>query len=242
MKVNRNIIEIDESKCDGCGQCVLACAEGAIEIIDGKARVVKDEFCDGLGACLGECPQDALKIIQREADEFNPEAVEAYLERMKSQSTKKEDTLACGCPSAQIQSFGHSAHKMNTTCQTHAPSNLGNWPVKIKLIPSNASFLKNARLLVVADCVPLTLPSLNETYLNGNVVMIGCPKFDDRDEYVNKFVEIFNIAQIKHITILYMEVPCCSGLPIIIEKAMNISGKSIPVKQQVIEIQSFQQI
>jgi len=238
MKVNRNIIEIDESKCDGCGQCVLACAEGAIEIIDGKARVVKDEFCDGLGACLGECPQDALKIIQREADEFNAEAVEEHLEKMKSQVPKNEDTLACGCPSTQIQSFGHSEHKINSTCETSTRSNLLNWPVKIKLIPSNAPFLKNANLLVVADCVPLALPSLNEAYLNGNVVMIGCPKFDNRDEYVDKFVEIFNTAQIKHITILYMEVPCCSGLPIIIEKAMNISGKNIPVKQQVIGIKS----
>jgi ferredoxin len=239
MKVNRNIIEIDESKCDGCGQCVLACAEGAIEIIDGKAQVVKDEFCDGLGACLEECPQDALKIIQREADEFNAEAVEAHLEKKEWQTSKNDnESLACGCPSAQIQSFGHSAHKNHARCRTQFHSNLANWPVKIKLIPSNALFLKNANLLVVADCVPLTLPSLNETYLDGNVVMIGCPKFDNRDEYVDKFVEIFNTAQIKHITILYMEVPCCSGLPIIIEKAMNISEKNIPVKQQVIGIQS----
>jgi len=240
MKVNRNIIEIDESKCDGCGQCVIACAEGAIEIIDGKARVVKDEFCDGLGACLGECPQDALKIIQREADEFNPEAVEEHLEKQKGQASQNDDkTLACGCPSSQIQSFGHSAHKINATCRTQQPhSNLANWPVKIKLIPSNAPFLKNANLLVVADCVPLTLPSLNETYLDGNVVMIGCPKFDNRDEYVDKFVEIFNTAQIKHITILYMEVPCCSGLPTIIEKAMYISEKNIPIKQEVIGIKS----
>jgi NAD-dependent dihydropyrimidine dehydrogenase PreA subunit len=239
MKVNRNIIEIDESKCDGCGQCVLACAEGAIEIIDGKAQVVKDEFCDGLGACLGECPQDALKIIQREADEFNAEAVEAHLEKKSMQtSVNDNESLACGCPSAQIQSFGHSAHKNNVRCQTQPHSNLANWPVKIKLIPSNAPFLKNANLLVVADCVPLTLPSLNETYLDGNVVMIGCPKFDNREEYVDKFVEIFNTAQIKHITILYMEVPCCSGLPIIIEKAMHISEKNIPVKQQVIGIKS----
>jgi len=231
MKVNRNIIEIDESKCDGCGQCVLACAEGAIEIIDGKAQVVKDEFCDGLGACLGECPQNALKIIQREADEFNAEAVEAHLEKKERQTSKNDnESLACGCPSAQIQSFGHSEHKNHARCRTQPHSNLANWPIKIKLIPSNAPFLKNANLLVVADCVPLTLPSLNETYLDGNVVMIGCPKFDNRDEYVDKFVEIFNTAQIKHITILYMEVPCCSGLPIIIEKAMHISEKNIPVK------------
>jgi len=239
MKVNRNIIEIDESKCDGCGQCVLACAEGAIEIIDGKAQVIKDEFCDGLGACLGECPQDALKIIQREADEFNAEAVEEHLEKKERQTSKNDNkSLACGCPSTQIQSFGHSEHKNNATCQRQPHSNLANWPVKIKLIPSNAPFLKNANLLVVADCVPLALPSLNETYLDGKVVMIGCPKFDNRDEYVDKFVEIFNSAQIKHITILYMEVPCCSGLPIIIEKAMSISGTKIKVKQQVIGIKS----
>jgi len=237
MKVNRNIIEIDESKCDGCGQCVLACAEGAIEIIDGKAQVIKDEFCDGLGACLGECPQDALTIIQREADEFNAEAVEDHLEKKSMQTSVNDNkSLACDCPSAQIQPFGHSDHKNNATYQTRPHSNLANWPVKIKLIPSSAPFLKNANLLVVADCVPLTLPSLNETYFDGNVVMIGCPKFDNHDEYVDKFVEIFNSAQIKHITILYMEVPCCSGLPIIIEKAMHISKKNIPVKQQVIGI------
>ena len=238
MKVKRNIIEIDESKCDGCGQCVLACAEEAIEIYDGKARVVKDEFCDGLGACLGECPHDALKIIQREADIFNPEAVEEYLEQKELASKKHDTSIACGCPSAQIQSFDPTAYQIHVKSPTQPQSNLANWPVKIRLIPSNAPFLKNADLLVVADCVPLTLPSLNETYLDGKIVMIGCPKFDNRDEYVDKFVDIFNIAQINHITILFMEVPCCSGLPKIIEKAMNITGKNIPVKQQVIGIKS----
>jgi len=241
MKVNRNIIEIDETKCDGCGQCILACAEGAIEIVDGKAKVIKDEFCDGLGACLDDCPQDALKIIQREADEFNAEAVEQHLaEKTKHEPLRKDEpTLACKCPSSLIQSFDRSKIKSSTIChpQQHH-SNLANWPVKIKLIPPNAPFLKNANLLVVADCVPLALPSLNETYLKDKIVMIGCPKFDNPDEYVDKFVEIFEIAQIKHITILYMEVPCCSGLPMIIDKAMNISEKQIPVKREVIAIKS----
>jgi len=219
MKVYRKIIEIDETLCDGCGQCVAACDEGAIAIINNKAKVIKDEFCDGLGACLGDCPQNALRIIQREADEFNPEAVEKHLAAKEKQPIKKMQ-----CPAAKILIKQPSEKPVSGKSQ----SNLCNWPVKIRLIPPTASFLKSADLLIVADCAPVTMPDFNEQYLKNKVIMMGCPKFDDVDVYIAKFSEIFKISSIKSITILIIDVPCCSGLPRIIDKAMKIANQEIP--------------
>lgn len=240
MKVKRKIIEIDDELCDGCGQCVPSCAEGALEIIDGKAKVVADMYCDGLGACLGECPNGALKVIEREADEFDEDAVEEYLaEKEKHKPEEKEGTMACGCPSAQIQDF-----KSEASCQeANRPANiedvdsaLSHWPVQIKLVPPTAPFLKEADLLVVADCVPFAFPSLHRDFIKGKVVMVGCPKFDDAQEYVDKFAEIFRTADIKSITALVMEVPCCSGLPGIVKKGLEASGKDIPLEAVVISV------
>lgn len=235
MKVTRKIIEIDEELCDGCGQCVPSCAEGALEIIDGKAKIVADMYCDGLGACLGECPNGALKVIEREADEFDEDAVEAYLEeKEKNKPEEKEKTMECGCPSSQIQDF-----KSGTACQEgNRPENfkevdsaLSHWPVQIKLVPPSAPFLKGADLLVASDCVPVAFPSLHRDFLKGKSVMIGCPKFDDVQEYIDKFAEVFSVADIKSITTVVMEVPCCSGLPMIVKKALEKSGKDIPMKE-----------
>ena len=225
MKVMRKIIEIDEELCDGCGECVPACAEGAIEVINGKAHVVADKYCDGLGACMGECPNDALRIVEREAEDFDEEAVEMYLnEKVK----KSEKTLpAVGCPSSQFQ----------TSIPTGVEgglSNLSHWPVQIHLVQPHAPFLKNADLLVAADCTTVAYANFQQDYLKGKVVMIGCPKFDDGEAYIQKFTDIFKAVEIKSITVLVMEVPCCSGLPVMIERAMAAAKKEIPLEIVVI--------
>lgn len=235
MKVLRKIIEIDEEKCDGCGQCIPSCAEGAIQIVDGKARIVKDMFCDGLGACLGECPNDALRIIEREADEFDEEAVEKHLAETEKVQIE-EPALACGCPSTKIQTFvlPESVFDANKPADRKPESSLSHWPVKIRLVPANAPFLKGADLLVLADCVSVAFPTLHRDFLKGKAVTMGCPKFDDVQEYIDKFAEIFKTADIKSITVVTMEVPCCSGLPMIVKKGMEVSKKKIPVEEVVI--------
>lgn len=230
----RKIIEIDEERCDGCGNCVLSCAEGALKIIAGKAKVLSDDLCDGLGACMGDCPQDALKIIEREADEFDEEAVEKHL---GAAYEEESSVMPCGCPSTQIQSFATA-----TGCQEASTpktfekmdSALSHWPVQIRLIPPTAPFLKGADILVVADCVPLAFPSLHRDFLKGKAVMVGCPKFDDAQEYIDKFAAIFKTAGVKSVTTLVMEVPCCSGLPIMVKKGMEKSGVTIPSNQVTI--------
>jgi ferredoxin len=239
MKTIRKIIEIDEELCDGCGQCVPGCAEGALQIIDGKARLVEDKYCDGLGACIGECPTGALKVIEREAEEFDEAAVEAYLTETAEKETKAESVMACGCPSSHIQQFmpSQSCESANAPAAIHSGegSALSHWPVQIRLIPPNAPFLKHADLLVVADCVPIAFPTFHRDFLKGKTVMMGCPKFDDVQLYIDKFAEIFNTAEIRSITVAVMEVPCCSGLPMIVKKGMQAAGKDIPIKEIVIK-------
>ena len=230
MKVKRKIIEIDDELCDGCGECVPSCAEGAIEVVDGKARVVADKYCDGLGACMGECPNNALRIIEREADDFDEEAVEAYLKEKESKPKQEKPSISRGCPSTQIQTFIPSAAD---TAKTHSDSQLSHWPIQINLIQPSAPFLKGADLLVAADCGPAAFAGF-QGLLKGKVVMIGCPKFDDVPGYVDKFTQIFKTAGIKSITSLIMEVPCCSGLPAILKRALDASGKKIPMEQIVI--------
>jgi len=234
MKIRRKIIEINEELCDGCGNCVPSCAEGAIAIIDGKAKVVKDQYCDGLGACLGECPQNALKLVEREADAFDEDAVEAFL-KSKEQAPLNN---GCGCPSEKVELF---PGKISSCQKANLPSNidstgsaLQHWPVQIRLVPPNASFLKNADLLVTADCVPIAYGSFHRDFLKDKVVMMGCPKFDDVNSHVEKFTEIFKLNNINSITTLIMEVPCCSGLPGILSKAMDLAGKKIKLSTIVI--------
>lgn len=231
MKVMRKIIEIDDELCDGCGQCVPSCAEGAIEVVDGKARIVAEQYCDGLGACLGECPNGALKIVEHEADDFDEEAVEIYLKEKANKPV--EVPLACGCPSTQIQTLIPVSPAGETVAGGTA-STLSHWPVQINLVPPTAPFLKGADLLIAADCVPVAYPNFHQDFLKGKVVMVGCPKFDDVEGYIRKFTEIFKIADIKSVTSLVMEVPCCSALPVILEKAMDAAGKTIPLEQVVI--------
>ncbi len=241
MKVKRHIIEIDEDRCTGCGQCVLACAEGAIEIVDGKARVIKESFCDGLGACIGECPEGALKIIEREADAFDPEAVEGHLKEQGKTETHTPhtpepqnilDLLPCGCPSTHVQIFNdRKTTPSEDTCHIEkTQSELTHWPIQIRLVPPSAPFLKDARLLVAADCTAVAYPDFHRDFIKGRVCLIGCPKFDDVNTNVEKLSEIFKKNNIKDLTVLIMEVPCCSKLPVIIKEAMNRADKDIPTE------------
>lgn len=234
-KILRKIIEIDEELCNGCGNCVTGCAEGALQIIDGKAKVVSETFCDGLGACIGECPTGALKIVEREAPPFDEAAVKKHL-------TKKEkEILPCGCPSAHIQIFDKpsvcaAVNKPKHFANAEEDSALTHWPIKIRLIPASAPFLKGADLLVLADCTAVAFPALHRDLLKGKVVMMGCPKFDDVHEYVQRFADIFKTAGIKNVTTVVMEVPCCSGMPVIVKKGMEAANKKIPMKEIVLSL------
>jgi len=234
--ITRKIVEIDEELCDGCGLCIPSCAEGALEIVDGKARIIEDKLCDGLGACLGECPTGAMEIIEREADGFDEEAVHQHL--AEQEKVAKEETLACGCPSASMQSFGAAdgcpSAGMQTAVESEAESALSHWPVQIMLVPAQAPFLKGADLLVVADCVPIAYPSFHQDFLQGKAVVMGCPKLDDAQHYIDKFAEICKYSGVNSITIPIIEVPCCSGLPIIVKKGMEKAGVKIPIEEIVI--------
>jgi len=237
MKIKRKIIQIDQEKCDGCGVCVPSCAEGALQIVDGKARLIAEKYCDGLGACLGECPNDALKVIEREAEDFDEEAVEGHMKSISAPQSPELQPMACGCPSAQIQSFSPAKSRQEANLPASsvgAPSALFHWPVQIRLVPPTAPFLKGANLLVAADCTPVAYPNFHRDFLDGKVVMVGCPKFDDVQTYIQKFTDIFNTAGIKSVEVVAMEVPCCQGLPLIVKKGLESSGKKIPISQVTI--------
>ena len=237
MKSLRKIIKIDEELCNGCGQCVPDCAEGSLAIIDGKAKLVADKFCDGLGACLGACPTGALTIVEREADEFDEEAVEEYLAAKEKQAHPEVAATPCGCPSSQLQTFmpQSSCQAANTPTVQAAGSQpksaLGHWPVQIRLIPPHAPFLQNADLLVVADCTAVAVSDFQQKYMGGKTVMMGCPKFDDAEGYIERFAQIITTCNLKSLTILIMEVPCCSAMNVIIKKALQKAGKTVPVEQ-----------
>lgn len=238
MKVVRKIIEIDEELCDGCGQCVPGCAEGALQIIDGKARVVADKYCDGLGACIGECPTGALKIVERKTDAFDKEAVAAYLSDKKDDWDEMMDSLACGCPSSTIQTFEpfvpHRESARSAGTGKTGGSSLTHWPIQIRLVPPTAPFLRGADLLVIADCTAVALPTLHRDLLKGKVVLMGCPKFDDAQDYIRRFADIFRTAGIRSVTTVVMEVPCCSGLPVIVRRGMEAACKEIPLEEIVV--------
>jgi ferredoxin len=220
----RQIIRIDEEKCDGCGLCVPSCAEGAIQIVDGKARLLADRFCDGLGACLGECPQGALTIEAREAEEFVGPAPGAAAPPLEAPAVSPE-TPEAGfvCPGSRVQQF-----EPQETPAAGA-SALGHWPVKLRLVTPKAPFLKGARLLVAADCAPFAAGDFHARYLKGQAVVCGCPKFDDMAEHVAKLTAILQENDIREINIVNMEVPCCAGLAQIVRQALEATGKSLPV-------------
>jgi len=223
MKVKRKIIEIDEELCNGCGDCVPSCEEGAIQVIDGKARLVAEKYCDGLGACLGDCPTGALEVVEREVDAFDEEAVEAHLAEARAAPS--------GCPGAQLKRLQPSG-----AVPMQGASALTHWPVQIRLVPPEAPFLKGADLLVAADCVPVAYANFHSEFLEGKVVMVGCPKFDDAELYVERFTDIFRTAGVKSVTVVVMQVPCCQGLPMMVEKGMSQAGKDVPMEKVVVSL------
>ncbi len=255
----RKIIRIEEDKCNGCGLCVPNCAEGAIQIIDGKAKLVKDSYCDGLGACLGHCPQDALHIIEREADEFNEEEAMEFVRKIKDDAKNIEvknvqDKSGChghgsahghhqgGCPGSRMrviereENKGPSSVITSSDIEIKIKPQLKQWPVQLNLVPVNAPYFQNADLLVTADCVPFAYPNYHLDLLKGKAVVIGCPKLDDIEHYTAKLTEIFKNNSLKSITVAHMEVPCCSGIVRAVDIALERSGKEIPVKRVKIGI------
>ena len=244
----RQIVKIDEELCDGCGQCVLACAEGAIQIVDGKAKLVADKLCDGLAACLGDCPRGAITMEERKAEDFDQGAVRKHLQELGQ--AEREEELAKqahphhghSCPSARIMDLMDNSPEetKNTTGggQTphDMPSYLTNWPVKLELIPPNAPFLEGEDLLLAADCSAYALPAFQQL-MRGKTTMIACPKFGDYPLFEDKITAIIKEMKPKSITVARMEVPCCGGLYYMIENALQRSGVSLPVKEIVVGIQ-----
>jgi Fe-S-cluster-containing hydrogenase component 2 len=234
----RNIVEIDQEKCDGCGLCVPSCAEGAIQIINGKAQLVSDVYCDGLGACLGHCPRGAITIRQRDAVPFDEKAAQQHVERLKTPSARPHHSG--GCPGTAVQSLlkvvplgAPKTHAADRAAET--PSALANWPVQLHLVPPGAPFLKNADLLLVADCVPVAYADFHGL-LRGRPVVIGCPKLDDVHAYVEKLAAILTQASIRRLTVVHMEVPCCTGLVRIAEAAVARAGREVALEEVTISI------
>ena len=211
--MNRKIIVIDEEKCNGCGQCVTGCAEGAIALINGKAKLVCEVYCDGLGACIGECPVGALTLVEKEAPEYDQAAVDKHL-----------------------ATIGRAPHAAASACPGAAPamaptqSQLGNWPLQLSLMPINAPYLERATLLMAADCTAFAYPDFHRHFVKGKVAIIGCPKLDDAAAYREKLAKIIQANHIEFIHVVYMEVPCCGGLVRLVQQAVADSGCKVPVK------------
>jgi Pyruvate/2-oxoacid:ferredoxin oxidoreductase delta subunit len=230
----RKIVKIDEEKCNGCGLCIPNCAEGALQIVDGKAKLISEKFCDGLGACLGNCPQDAIVIVEREAEDFDEKAVEVHLHHKNKTRPDLQPQPApvfAGCPSSKTMHFKIPESRAEVASNPSFTSMLSQWPVQLKLVPINAPYFQDADLLVAADCVPFAYPNFHQDFLKGKIVLVGCPKLDDIQYYEDKLTEIFRSNSIKSVTVPYMEVPCCFGLVKAVEDAMMASGKAIPIKK-----------
>ena len=215
----RKIIKIDEEKCNGCGACASACHEGAIEMIDGKARLTREDYCDGLGDCLPACPTGAITFEEREAPAYDEAAV------LESKA-KKQGTLPCGCPGTQSKAINRESSDYNNFA---APINsrLSQWPVQIKLVPVNAPYFDGANLLVAADCTAYAYGNFHNEFIRNHITLIGCPKLDEGD-YTEKLSAIITNNNIKSVTVVRMEVPCCGGIEYAAKRALQISGKCIP--------------
>ena len=274
--VKRQIIRIDEDKCTGCGECIPNCPEGALQVIDGKARLISDLFCDGLGACIGHCPEGAITTEEREAEEYDERRVmanivkqgrnviKAHLHHLREHNQRqylqqaveflkennidvplevhKPQHLPCGCPSSSVQTFNRNqAPGTDVTARTAATvpkieSALTQWPVQLMLVPPGAPFLQGRDLVIAADCVSYCYGSFHQDFLKDKSLLIACPKLDDTAYYQEKLIEIFKTSDIKSITVLHMEVPCCSGLVYITKKALVAANRKIPAKEMTIGI------
>ncbi len=270
--MKREIIRIDDEKCNGCGLCVPNCPEGALQIIDGKARLVSDLFCDGLGACIGHCPEGAITIEQREAGEYDERrvmdnvirqgenTVKAHLEHLRDhgQHDYMKEAISylvekdlgvpeefegavksapvAGCPGCQVVDYRESEEPPEQEEGSPIPSELRQWPVQIMLVPPSAPYLQNADLLITADCVPFAYAGYHRDFLRGKVLLVGYPKLDDAAYYKEKLTEIFKLNDIKRITVVQMEVPCCFGLMKIVKAALAAAETEVPVENVVIGV------
>jgi Pyruvate/2-oxoacid:ferredoxin oxidoreductase delta subunit len=242
----RKIVEIDEARCDGCGECITSCAEGAIALVDGKARLVGDVLCDGLGACLGECPQGALRVVEREAAAFDEAAVHAHLAGARPPSAAHASgPEGAGCPGTRSRTLPRRS--LAVVSDPPAPaaagpasgasgSRLGHWPVQLPLVPPTAPYFQGADLLVAADCVPFAYARFHDDLLAGKALVVGCPKLDDVRAHAGKLAQIFTRSDVRSVTVARMEVPCCGGLAMAVRQGLAASGKALPVRDVVVGI------
>jgi MinD superfamily P-loop ATPase containing an inserted ferredoxin domain len=224
----RKMVEINEEKCNGCGLCVNACHEGALQLIDGKAKLISDSYCDGLGDCLPECPAGAISIVEREAAPYDEEAVK----RNQLAAGGGHQQLACGCPGTNARVFDRKAESKPVD-RAGSRSELGQWPCQLKLVPVNAPYFDGASLLVAADCTAFAYANLHADFMRGKITLIGCPKLDNAN-YAAKLTEILTLHEVKSVTVVRMEVPCCGGLENAVKEALAASGKLIPWRIVVI--------
>jgi NAD-dependent dihydropyrimidine dehydrogenase PreA subunit len=270
--VKRKIIKINKEKCNGCGACIPNCPEGAIQIIDNKARLISDLFCDGLGACIGHCPENAIAIEEREAEPYDEKKVmenivkqgentiKAHLQHLKEhgeteylkqaldylkendfdidfEKKEKPETVFHGCPGSRMLDMRNKKTSKDFSDNPRPKSELSQWPIQFHLVNPNAPYFKDADLLIVADCVPFAYSNFHSDFLKNKAIIIGCPKLDDAEFYKEKLTEILKLNEIKTITLVNMEVPCCFGLQNLTEEAIKNSGKIIPLRQTIITIQ-----
>ena len=239
-KIKRKIIEIDEDLCTGCGQCVIACAEGALKIIDGKAKVISEVFCDGLGACIGECPEGALKIIEREALEFDEEEVEKHLESIKEENDSgitpriehSTHSHQCNCPSANTIVYDKAWNP--TEISGDIPSALRQWPTKLTLINPEASYFKNEELIIVSDCSPLAFGDFHRKILQGKPIVTVCPMLALGEVELEKLEAILSMNPITKVNLILMEVPCCQKLKLFMEPIISKINREIQVQETII--------
>ena len=226
--MKRRIIEINQDKCNGCGACAAACHEGAIAMVDGKARLTRDDYCDGLGDCLPACPTGAITFVEREAAAYDENAVLQNKQKKMQQKMKKEGVaLPCGCPGTQSRKIEREKHADREVSAAEPVSRLSQWPVQIKLVPVNAPYFDGAKLLIAADCTAYAYAAFHERFIKGHITLVGCPKLDGVD-YSEKLTDIIRNNNIKSVTVVRMEVPCCGGLEPAAKNALQQSGKFIP--------------
>lgn len=228
--MERKIIKIDQEKCNGCGLCAAACHEGAIGMVEGKAKLLREDYCDGLGDCLPACPTGAITFEVREAPAYDAAAVEAA---KAAKAAKAAETLPCGCPGSQSRSIQRTPCAAPAAPASVEESQLSQWPVQIKLVPVNAPYFDGAKLLVAADCTAYAYAAFHRDFIRGRITLVGCPKLDEGD-YADKLTEILRRNDIKSVTVVRMEVPCCGGLENAVKRALQNCGKLIPWQVTVI--------
>ncbi len=243
-RIRRKIVKIDEDKCDGCGLCIMSCAEGALQIIDGKARLISDKYCDSLGACLSECPRGAISIEERQAEPYDEKAVKRHLAGSPPEQAcgcpsaavrqfEKKDDLPCGCPSSSVAQFKPAGTGSENTSESE-PSQLSHWPVQLSLVPPTAPFLQGADVLLAADCTAFACGGFHRDYLRKHALLVACPKLDNFEAHLARLSEILSRSDIRSLTVLRMEVPCCAGLTRMAGQAILSSRKEIPFKEAII--------